>query len=124
VTQLILIVDDDAGTRGWVQAALELEGYTVATAVDGMQALEQVQTAPPNLILLDLQLPVLSGGEILTALRAQGYDGPVVFMSAGILTEGEALARGADAYLGKPFDLDPLLALAARFAGPAAEQPN
>lgn len=115
---MILVVDDDPGTRGWVQAALELEGYAVTTAADGDEALEQVRALEPSLVLLDVQMPVLSGVEILAALRSQGFSGPVVFMSAGTISETAALAQGAAACLPKPFDLDRLLALAAQLAGP------
>lgn len=114
---LILVVDDDSGTRGWVRAALELEGYAVATAVDGSEALKQLRTSEPALILLDVRLPVLSGAEVLAALRLQGFDGPVICMSAGTISAAEALGFGAAAYLPKPFDIDRLLTLVAQFAG-------
>ena len=117
---LILVVDDDPGTRGWVRAALELEDYAVAIAVDGDEALALVRAAEPALILLDVRLPVRSGAETLATLREHGFLGPVVFMSAGTISEAEALARGAAAYLPKPFDIDCLLAVVAQFAGPAA----
>ena len=68
----ILIIEDDDFLRGLTVAKLEKEGFRVEVAVDGEEGLEKIQTLSPNMILLDLMLPILSGFEIMEKLREAG----------------------------------------------------
>jgi CheY-like chemotaxis protein len=112
----ILIVDDDDAIREVVALILRDEGYRVATAPDGAQALALIAQAPPSLVLLDLHLPVMSGWELQAHLRDTAPAIPVVFMTAGAQAREEARRHAAAGYLGKPFDLTDLLRIVARFA--------
>src|SRR5450755_3429244 len=66
----ILIVDDDANIRTSVRLCLEATGYTVEQAINGGDALEKIHASPPDLVLLDLAMPVLDGMTVLAELRA------------------------------------------------------
>lgn len=116
----ILVVDDDTDIRQTIRDILELEGYSIATAADGREALERIADRRPVLVLLDLQMPVMSGWEVLSQLRAEGSGLPVVFMSAGYRARTEAERHNADAHLGKPFEMDELLRIVARFVAKSA----
>ena len=120
MTRRVLIADDNRGVRETLQAILEDEGYEVATAANGRQALERIAARRPDLVLLDLQMPVMSGWEVNAVLHEQQANIPVVFMSAGFDAREEAAVHDADGYLDKPFEFEDLLAAVRRFAGPAA----
>jgi CheY-like chemotaxis protein len=106
----ILVVDDDASIRTFVQSALADTGYDVKLAVNGQQALDEVARERPHLILLDVRMPGVDGWEVLDALRsAAGDQTPVVVMTAEYSGQERALASGAQGYLAKPFELDDLL---------------
>jgi len=111
----VLVVDDDHDIRLTIQAILESEGYSVTTAVNGREALARITEDRPLLVLLDLQMPVMNGWEVLTELRAQNAGIPVIFMTAGYRAHIEATRYHADAHLSKPFEMDELLQLVARF---------
>lgn len=111
----VLVVDDDPGIRGTIRAILDEEGYTVATASNGCEALVRIAEQRPALVLLDLQMPVMNGWEVLTRVRESGLNIPVVFMTAGLRAHAEAARHHADGALPKPFDLDELLQLVERF---------
>lgn len=115
----ILVVDDDAGIREMIELVLESEGFSVATAADGREALALIAENRPVLVLLDLQMPVMTGWETLSRLRDAHTDVPVVFMTAGYRARAEAERCGADGYVGKPFELDNLLAVVERLAAPS-----
>ena len=117
----VLVVDDDPSIRAVIVMSLQDEGYTVAIAVDGRAAVHQVQADPPALVLLDLNMPGMSGWEVLLRLRQAGSTPPVVFMTAAHSAQQEADRHGADGYLSKPFALTALSAVVARFAAPAPE---
>jgi CheY-like chemotaxis protein len=106
---LILVVDDDADIRQVVRAILESEGYAVALAANGRDALARLAQQPPDAILLDLNMPVMSGWEFHERLKSQKSRIPVVFMTAGQEAQREARAHGATGYLAKPFEMDDLL---------------
>ena len=110
----ILVVDDD-DIRELVALVLADEGYEVATAPDGRQALDLIARQPPCLVLLDLNLPVMSGWEVHAHLRQAAPALPVVYMTAGGIAREEARRHAAAGYLAKPFDLTDLLATVARF---------
>lgn len=108
----ILLVDDEEMIVESIEYALLQEGYEVAVARDGQEALQQVQLAKPNLIVLDLMLPKLSGLEVCRLLRREQNDIPIIMLTA----KGEEIDRviglevGADDYLIKPFSLRELVA--------------
>jgi DNA-binding response OmpR family regulator len=105
-------VEDDRTLRQALTFNLEREGYVVASAVDGEQALAAGRERRADLILLDLMLPGMSGLEVLRTLRREGVDTPVIVLSA----KGEEVDRvvglkvGADDYVPKPFSRPELLA--------------
>lgn len=101
----LLLVDDDQALAAMLREFLELQGFSVATVHDGEAALLQVAAAPPDLVVLDVMLPGISGFEVLKRLRA-GHDLPVVMLTArGAESERIlGLLGGADDYLPKPFN--------------------
>jgi two-component system, response regulator, stage 0 sporulation protein F len=101
----ILIVDDDADFRSGIRIALEMKGYQVDESSNGQEALEKLSEKPPLLVLLDLQMPVMNGRELLQRLRSapETKDIPVVIIS-GFGFEWEAELMGAQGYIGKPFE--------------------
>lgn len=113
----ILVVDDDAWIRQALAALLVDEGYRVALAADGQQALSLVSATAPALVLLDMTLPILDGFQVAARLRADhGGSVPIVVMSADGHVAEKARQASAVAYLRKPFRLDNLLALVRRHA--------
>jgi len=124
---LILIVEDEPHIRGFVRSALEQEGCRVAEAESAAVALEQMATAMPGLIVLDLGLPDRDGVELIRELRTW-TSVPVLVLSARS-AEGEkiaALDAGADDYLTKPFGVGELrarLRAMLRRHGPLADEP-
>jgi DNA-binding response OmpR family regulator len=111
VAQTILVVDDERTVRETLAYQLEQEGYRVVTAADGRQALERFRQAQPDLVLLDLMLPELSGMEVCRVLRAES-DVPIVMLTAkdSEVDKVVGLEVGADDYVTKPFSLRELLA--------------
>jgi DNA-binding response OmpR family regulator len=109
----LLIVEDEESIRFLLRQNMEFEGYDVVEAEDGEEGLRQAQSCDPDLILLDLMLPKMSGMEVCKRLRASGNQVPIIMLTA----RGEqmdkviGLKTGADDYLTKPFDV---LELAAR----------
>lgn len=110
----ILLVDDDVDLLTIVAEALEDEGYVVDTAGNGAEALERVAAAVPQLILLDMWMPVMDGWTFAKALRARyGRTIPIIVVTAGQDTNAKAEEVGADSGLRKPFDLKTLYAAVA-----------
>ena len=108
----VLIVEDDRSLREGLVLNLKASGYTVATAADGKEGLRAAFDEAPDLILLDIMLPGLSGLEILQELRQQQVQIPVLILSARdqLPNKLEGFGLGADDYITKPFDLRELLA--------------
>ena len=106
----ILIVDDDEEIRSFLGALLEDEGYRVESAEDGLVALEKLDRARPDLILLDIMMPRMDGYRFAEALRRRSLQPPIPFivLSAN-LREQQAKSMGACSYIAKPFDLFDLL---------------
>lgn len=106
----ILIVDDDVAIGNLEQLVLERAGYNVLRAYSGTEAVLLLKEKHPNLILLDLMLPGLSGEEILDAVNARGI--PVIVVSAKVAVDDKVnlLMGGAVDYMTKPFDTKELLA--------------
>ena len=108
----VLVVEDDRSVRESVVLALSLEGYDVQSVNDGEQALEAVERELPDVIVLDVMMPVLDGLTVCRRLRARKLTVPVLMLTARheISDRVSGLDAGADDYLVKPFSLDELLA--------------
>ncbi len=108
----ILVVDDERAVRDGLRRALQLEGYDVALACDGEEALASERARPADVIVLDVLMPRIDGLEACRRLRAAGCTTPVLMLTARVevLDRVEGLDAGADDYLAKPFALDELLA--------------
>ncbi|MEX2446074.1 MAG: response regulator [Dehalococcoidia bacterium] len=105
----VLVVDDDAGVRLVVHDVLADAGIAVSCAADGAAALTAVAQQEPDVILLDLNMPVMDGRQFYHALRRLGRDVPVIVLSAQDSRAGQR-ELGADDALPKPFDIDELVA--------------
>jgi two-component system response regulator RegX3 len=111
MARTILVVDDEATLRETVVDALEAEGFTVIAAADGREALTRFRADRPDLVLLDLMLPELSGIEVCRIIRAESGV-PIVMLTAkdSELDKVVGLELGADDYVTKPFSLRELSA--------------
>jgi DNA-binding response OmpR family regulator len=104
----ILIVDDEPLILKVLGIKLRVAGYDVITALNGQQALELVDSARPDIMLLDIIMPGMDGFQVLQKLRPLS-DLPVIAFSARPEGARKALSLGANDFLAKPFDLDELL---------------
>jgi len=110
VRRLVLVVDDDTFTRTALEEILNFEGHDVLLAENGLIALDLAAARQPDLILLDLRMPVMSGSEFAAAYRATpGPHAPIVVVTATVDAGEAAKSIGADGYLAKPFALSELL---------------
>ena len=111
MTRTILVVDDETTLRETLVEALELEGYRAIPAADGREALARFRAEQPDLVLLDLMLPELSGVEVCRILRAESAV-PIIMLTAkdGEVDKVVGLELGADDYVTKPFSLRELTA--------------
>ena len=107
----VLIVEDDPNIRELLQLYLEKDGYAVTLAADGGQGLEKFRAIKPNLVLLDVMMPVMDGWAVCKAIRAEGNT-PVIMLTAKGETDDKVtgLKAGADDYITKPFEMKELLA--------------
>ena len=107
----ILVVDDEEGVRDLLGDALRVAGYSVSVASEGMSALTALRGAAADLLLIDINMPVMDGFELLEQLRKKGDLTPALMLSArgekADITRG--LRLGADDYVTKPFGLEELL---------------
>lgn len=108
----ILIVEDEESMAAGLEYALQREGYEVELARDGAAALETLRRAAPDLVLLDVMLPKRSGFDVLSTLRREGRELPVILLTAKgqELDKVRGLDLGADDYVTKPYALAELLA--------------
>jgi two-component system, OmpR family, response regulator MprA len=108
----ILIVDDESRVTSALRRVLAYEGYEVATAANGEMALEQALTRPPDLVILDVMLPGMSGLEVCRRLRTAGDHTAILMLTArdAVADRVAGLEIGADDYLVTPFALEELLA--------------
>jgi DNA-binding NtrC family response regulator len=106
----VLIADDEKNMRWVLRQALEAEGYEVAEAADGKEALSGISEQEPDLMVLDHKMPAPDGMEVLRRLRAKGHRFPVIMLTAhgNVQTAVDAMKAGANEYLTKPFDLEEL----------------
>mgnify|MGYP000912643878 CR=1 FL=1 len=108
----MLVVDDDPAVRDSLRRSLEFNGYTVALAADGVDALASIGRAAPDVVIMDVMMPRLDGIEATKSLRKAGNDVPILVLTArdAVGDRVEGLDAGADDYLTKPFALQELLA--------------
>ena len=110
---LILAIDDDKNIRLLLERALR-DDYGVITAQNGREGLDKVRSESPDLVLLDIMMPVLNGYEVCSEIRKDPIHGrlPVIMLTSKDAARDEikGLGTGADYYMPKPFDLDELKA--------------
>ena len=105
----VLLIDDDPNIRELVPEALAMEGHEVRCAAHGAAALKLLESFTPDLILLDMRMPVMDGWQFAAAYRIRpGPRAPVFVFSAARNANEWAAQIGADGVLGKPFDLEDL----------------
>jgi two-component system OmpR family response regulator len=99
-----MIIDDEAGMRDLLADALKLAGFETVTASDGMSALTQLRTSKPDLLIVDINMPMMDGFEFIERIRGNGDNTPALMLSArgdrADITKG--LTLGADDYMTKP----------------------
>lgn len=107
----LLVVEDEEHLAEVIADNLELEGWRVEVAGDGVRALERIRSDPPELVLLDVMLPGMDGFAVCQALREEGSDVPILFLTARSSSDDRVrgLELGGDDYLGKPFELRELI---------------
>ncbi|GAA3958608.1 response regulator transcription factor [Actinoplanes auranticolor] len=108
----ILVVDDDPAIRQLLTDVLEMDGYEVSVAVDGLAAVRAVEAAAPDFVILDVMMPGLDGFGVLSTIRDQpGEPVPVLMLTAAAESDANARAWacGVDYYLAKPFTADAVL---------------
>ncbi len=112
MTTRILLVEDEPDMVLGLKDNFEFEGYEVLTAADGAAGLERARSHKPDLVILDIMLPKLSGLEVCKALRGEGFDKPVIMLTARgqEIDKVVGLELGADDYVTKPFSIRELLA--------------
>jgi len=112
--QCILVAEDHEPLLAGIRDVLETEGYTVLTATDGSEALQEMEQARPDLILIDIMMPVMDGYALYKTVRARPEWAtiPVVFLTSKAEDEDrlKGKALGVEGYITKPFDPDTLLA--------------
>lgn len=110
----ILVVDDEPDLVSTVEYRLKFANYTVITATNGQEGLDRAKSEKPDLILLDTNMPVMSGHEVLASLRADSAikDIPVIMLTARCEAQdiAAASAHGVSDYVTKPFDFSDLMA--------------
>lgn len=122
----IAVIDDEPRIRELLELTLGHHGYAVRTAPDGPSGLDLVRNWEPDLIVLDVMMPLITGIELLPMLRRL-TEAPVIMLSARgeVETKVEGLSHGADDYLSKPFEMSELLAhLDAKLRRPRMESRN
>ena len=119
----ILVVEDEADLVWVIRFNLEMEGYRTYVASNGEAALEMLRTDPPDIMLLDLMMPVMDGWTVLEEIRKRGLDWPKVIVVSARTAAGDR-ARAAryevSGYMAKPFDMDELLETIRSVAPPVA----
>ncbi len=121
---VILVVDDDPDILEALSEILEGEGFRIRQARNGQEALESLVAEPPNLILLDLTMPVMDGWEFAEHMhrRKDWAQIPVIVLSADRNVGGKARELGARGYLAKPFESSELLTLVQNSLSPESRR--
>ncbi len=104
----IMIVDDHAGILRLLSIEIQQKGYQVITAVNGEEALVKIDAEQPDLVLLDIIMPVMNGFDVLSRLRRRS-NVPVIIHSFDEQNREMALKLGADDFFLKPYDIDKLI---------------
>jgi len=116
---LVMVVDDSLTVRRVTQRLLVREGYRVVLAKDGLDALERLAEAVPQIVLSDIEMPRMDGFDLVRNMRADARlrDLPVIMITSRIAQKHRDYAAelGVDHYLGKPYSEEDLLALVARY---------
>ncbi|HXA14168.1 MAG TPA: response regulator, partial [Opitutaceae bacterium] len=124
IAKQILVIDDQPLIRDLLGRFLQADGHRVITAVDGREGLAKARALPPDLILLDVDIPALNGFEVCATLKDEPATAsvPVVFISArlSIHDRGRMEAAGAAGFLAKPFSLAQLRGVVGSLLGMAA----
>jgi len=121
----IVIADDQPNLRRVLERLLRSEGYEVHNAADGKQALSLIRSIRPDLVVLDIIMPEMDGGDVAAALRddPQTADIPIIFLTAVLTREDQRRLnqrRPDQVYLAKPYDVDELLATIHKMLGTVA----
>ncbi|MEM6292129.1 MAG: response regulator [Myxococcota bacterium] len=108
----VLYVEDNAANLALVTKVLNHVGYAVEGAVDGEEGLDKLAASPPDLVLVDLDLPGIDGFEVIRRIKASSAHGglPVIAISASVMKQerDQAMAAGCIAFIEKPFDIGEL----------------
>ena len=115
-TGRILVVDDDPDLREFLRLMLTSMGFEVTSAANGHEALDVIKGHNPDLILLDMKMPVMNGWEFCHALEGRGARPPIVVLTAAPDPAARAAEAQADGWLGKPFEYADLEAIVRKFA--------
>ena len=109
----ILVVEDEKHLNRIISEAVEDEGYSVDSCYNGVEALEYLECADYDVIILDIMMPKMNGLELVRRLRSEGNSTPVLFLTArdAVADRVEGLESGGDYYLTKPFDFQELMAV-------------
>ena len=118
----VLIADDEPTLRQLLQTNLMLEGFDTCEAKDGAEALRAVEEEAPDVMILDIMMPIVDGLQVLDALEQTGP--PVVVLSAKVATADQRLGweSGCDEYITKPFDVEDLIESIREVASRSPEQ--
>lgn len=108
----VLVVDDETNIRDLLSASLRFAGHQVATAANGTDAIKMITETSPDIVLLDVMLPDISGFGVTKKIRGMGIETPILFLTARDDTEDKVagLTVGGDDYVTKPFSLDEIMA--------------
>jgi len=117
----ILIVDDDASVRRALGRVLENEGYQIMLAADGREALEQFESGPVDLLLLDLGLPIWNGWDTFERITSQAPVLPIIIITGKARQYDIAMAAGVGALMEKPLDVRQLLKMIQELLAESAE---
>ena len=116
----ILVVDDDADTRFLLRLIFESADYEVSEAPHGVAALIHIKNELPDLVVVDMLMPRMSGAELIERLRATARTEGLVILAVSGHANATDIAKDADAVLSKPFDREELLAVVGSLFGPGS----
>ncbi len=117
--KLVLVVDDSPTIRKIVEVTLRREGYRVNTCDNAMKALASVADDPPDLVLLDVMLPVMDGYKVCKIIKNRHREMPVVMLSSkdGFFDKARGKMAGSTHYITKPFEPRDLVSIVAKYIG-------
>lgn len=114
----VLVIEDDEDLLALVSLLLQEDGFAVEIAANGREALDSLARQLPDVILLDMKMPIMNGPEFARELEVRyGHQAPIIVLTAAADAHRRAAEVGADAWLGKPFDPEVLLSTVRRYAG-------